>query len=275
MAARAHAAPRAAAFPIGSRATFFVLFLSLAPPAAAAPCAARGAPSFLEAGLAAGVDKVAVLDAPHGADGHHYAPAYEKYLAPLQATTPRLLEIGLGCDSWYGPGRSVALWRAYLPCAHVSVVEVDAACAARASVADVTYVLDQGDEAAMRALGAGGAPYDVIIDDGSHVMSHQQASLRALWPALAPGGAYFLEDLSTSFVDGYIDSLPTTWDVVASIQRIRLFPQAEGQRRAGVRLPSGVPRWVRDIARSVESVDCFEELCVLKKSAAASATAQF
>ncbi len=256
-----------------SVALYFSLYSALFLPAFAAPCSAPATASFLEAGLVAGVDKVAMLNSPHGPDGHFYAPAYQKYLAPLQALAPRLLEIGLGCDSHYGPGRSVALWRAYLPCAHVSVVEVDAACAARANVADVTYVLDQGDEARMRALGAGGAPYDVIIDDGSHVMSHQQASLRALWPALAPGGAYFIEDLSTSFVDGYIDALPTTWDVVAALQRIKLFPQIEGQRRAGVRLPSGVPAWVRDIARSVESVDCFEELCVLVKKGAAAAAA--
>jgi hypothetical protein len=163
----------------------------------------------------------------------------------------------------------VALWRAYLPCAHVSMVEVDAECVQRtsasASAADVTFVIDQGDEGALRRLARDTGPYDVIVDDGSHLASHQVGSLRALWPALAPGGAYFLEDLSTSFVDGYIDALPTAWEVLAAIMRLRLFPQPDGQRRAGIRLPSGVPAWVRGIAAGVESVDCFEELCVLVK----------
>lgn len=255
-----------------------LLLLSLCA-AAAAPgqepppqghCATPGAPSFLAAGLAIGVDKVTQLAAPHGPDGHFYGPAYAKYLSPLQnRSASRLLEIGLGCDSWYGPGRSVALWRAYLPCAHVSVIEVDAACAQRTNTADVTYVLDQGNEAALRQLAATTAPYDAVIDDGSHLASHQVGSLRALWPAVAPGGAYFLEDLSTSFVDGYIDALPTAWEVLAAIMRLRLFPQPEGQRRAGIGLSSGVPPWVRDVAASVESVDCFEELCVLVKKGGA------
>lgn len=69
---------------------------------AAGGCATPGAPSFYAAGLAAGVDKVALLPSPHGPDGHFYAPAYAKYLTPLQnRSASRLLEIGLGCDSWY------------------------------------------------------------------------------------------------------------------------------------------------------------------------------
>lgn len=233
------------------------------------PCATLGAPSFYAAALAAGVDKVTLLPSPHGPDGHYYAPAYSKYLTPLQnRSSSRLLEIGLGCDSWYGPGRSVALWRVFLPCAHVSVIEIDAECVQRASVADMSFVMDQGNEGALRDLARDTPPYDVIIDDGSHIASHQVGSLRALWPALAPGGAYFLEDLSTSFVDGYIDSLPTAWEVLVAVMRIKMFPQPDGQKRAGIKIPSGVPPWVRNLAASVESVDCFEELCVLVKKGA-------
>ena len=236
---------------------------------AAGGCATPGAPSFYAAGLAAGVDKVALLPSPHGPDGHFYAPAYAKYLTPLQnRSASRLLEIGLGCDSWYGPGHSVVLWRSFLPCAHISIIEVDAECVRRSSAADLSFVMDQGNEEALRQLARDTAPYDVIIDDGSHLASHQVGSLRALWPALAPGGAYFLEDLSTSFVDGYIDSLPTAWEVLVSVMRVRMFPQPDGQRRAGMRLPSGVPPWVRELAAAVESVDCFEELCVLVKKGA-------
>ena len=142
---------------------------------------------------------------------------------------------------------------------------MDAECLARASTADLSFAMDQGDPASLARLARDTEPYDVIIDDGSHKMSHQVNSLRALWPAVRPGGAYVLEDLSTSFVDNYIDSLPTAWEVVAAVMRLRLHPQPDGQRRAGIRIPAGAPAFVRDIAASVESVDCFEELCVLVK----------
>jgi len=37
---------------------------------------------------------------------------------------------------------------------------------------------------------------DLIIDDASHALAHQLASLEALWPKLAPGGIYIVEDLT-------------------------------------------------------------------------------
>ena len=37
---------------------------------------------------------------------------------------------------------------------------------------------------------------DLIIDDAAHVLAHQVAALEALWPKLAPGGIYIVEDLT-------------------------------------------------------------------------------
>ena len=39
---------------------------------------------------------------------------------------------------------------------------------------------------------------DLIIDDGSHVISHQQISLGFLFKYLKKGGQYWIEDLHTS-----------------------------------------------------------------------------
>ena len=33
----------------------------------------------------------------------------------------------------------------------------------------------------------------MIVDDGSHVPEHQQATLEGLWSALKPGGVYIIE----------------------------------------------------------------------------------
>ena len=42
---------------------------------------------------------------------------------------------------------------------------------------------------------------DVIIDDGSHVGRMQLEAFRSLWPHLAPGGVYIVEDLMFAYIE--------------------------------------------------------------------------
>jgi len=64
---------------------------------------------------------------------------------------------------------------------------------------------DQSDCQFLAALArnfSGAAQLDIIIDDGSHVPSHQLRSLEALFfSALKPGGLYIVEDVETSYWD--------------------------------------------------------------------------
>lgn len=46
-------------------------------------------------------------------------------------------------------------------------------------------------------------PFDVVIDDGGHLWGQQLVSLIHLWPAVAPGGLYVVEDLHTSYHETY------------------------------------------------------------------------
>jgi len=47
-----------------------------------------------------------------------------------------------------------------------------------------------------------GQQFDLIIDDGSHVLQHQQAAVEQLWPLLRPGGVFVLEDIQSE-LDAY------------------------------------------------------------------------
>ncbi len=42
----------------------------------------------------------------------------------------------------------------------------------------------------------GCSAFDAIVDDGSHRWEDQLTTLGNLWPFLAPGGLYFIEDVS-------------------------------------------------------------------------------
>ena len=134
---------------------------------------------------------------------HNFGDTYERYLSRFRARPLTMLEIGLGCKMPAGPGRSIPLWRRYVPCARLHVLEFDGDCAEpfRAALEGL-YIGDQSSAAVLdAALHGPGVPYDVVVDDGSHMSPHQIASFSRLFPALAPGGVYFIEDLHCGFDD--------------------------------------------------------------------------
>lgn len=47
----------------------------------------------------------------------------------------------------------------------------------------------------------GETPLDVVIDDGSHEPGHQLKTMVKLFPRVAPGGFYVIEDIETSYWD--------------------------------------------------------------------------
>lgn len=56
--------------------------------------------------------------------------------------------------------------------------------------------------------------FDLIIDDGSHRNTDQIAAFERLWPLVAPGGWYVIEDLHTSLPYTYAKQAPNQWNDV-------------------------------------------------------------
>lgn len=152
-----------------------------------------------------GSDKGTV--APTGFPPHNYTDVYAAYLAPLRKEPITLLEVGLGVDgpNWHAEiawgrnaqgGASLRMWYRYLPHARLFGLDINPA-----AVLDNdrirTGVVDQSkpDQITGFLAEAGMERLDVIIDDGSHRPDHQQITLGTLFPYLAPGGLYFIEDL--------------------------------------------------------------------------------
>jgi hypothetical protein len=147
----------------------------------------------------AGTDKVTL---------HNYERIYEMWLAPWRHEAVNFLEIGLGCDMNYGPGKSLMLWEEYFTHrnARVSFLELDGVCVKNHDIKlrnGTIFVGSQEDESLLRNIAAEGhafGGYDVIVDDGGHTMKQQLTSLRVLWPAVSSGGLYVIEDLQTSYM---------------------------------------------------------------------------
>lgn len=47
-------------------------------------------------------------------------------------------------------------------------------------------------------------PFDLIVDDASHRPTDQIFTFTVMWPHVAPGGFYAIEDLQTSFIPEYV-----------------------------------------------------------------------
>jgi hypothetical protein len=130
---------------------------------------------------------------------HAYADAYERHFAHLRHRPIRLLEIGVGgyADPKLG-GESLRMWKEFFPLASIVGMDLyDKSSLAEDRIAIVQG--DQSDAAFLDDVAARFGPFDIVIDDGSHVSAHVIASFGTLFRHLADDGIYAIEDLQTSY----------------------------------------------------------------------------
>jgi len=134
-------------------------------------------------------------------DRHHFEQYYSRWLEPYRTKSDaKLLELGAA------GGRSLELWNNFLEGAGARILglaygryteDLDTKVSSELPKVGVVYG-DQSEERTMDQLRARG-PWDVIIDDASHVPEHVVFSLYSLWDSVKPGGMYVIEDLETSY----------------------------------------------------------------------------
>lgn len=151
---------------------------------------------------------------------HQYLSLYSELLSPYGDRPFRMLEIGTGGDADpLAGGASAFLWADALPTA--SIVMVDLNPKTFPMPPSVTFVqADQSDPEQMRALARQHGPFDIIIDDGSHLNSHVLSTFTVLFPHLTPRGHYVIEDTQTSFLDAYGGSVAADAPTMASLMRM-------------------------------------------------------
>jgi hypothetical protein len=138
---------------------------------------------------------------------HHYLSLYERYFGPYRngftdvaGRRPlRFLEIGVS------HGGSGTFWRRFFgPDATIYGIDIDPRCALLDGNAGVKIRIgSQADPSFLKSVVEEMGGVDVVLDDGSHVASHQRASLDTLFPMLSIGGLYMIEDCQTAYWPGY------------------------------------------------------------------------
>ena len=105
-----------------------------------------------------------------------------------------MLEIGVS------RGGSLQMWQRFLgPMATLVGIDIDASCAKHEDDNIFVRIGDQSDKSFLQSVSQEFGPPDIVIDDGSHVMSHINATFEYFYPRLPKNGIYIVEDLHTAY----------------------------------------------------------------------------
>jgi hypothetical protein len=131
-------------------------------------------------------------------DRHDYASTYESLLRgrpSFREGRVAVLEIGIWDPR--NPGASARMWRHFLgPDALLYGLDVNPDCLVlREECGMHVDLVNQSDPEGLALWSTGKPAFDLVVDDGSHIAHHQRVALEMLWPKVAAGGYYAIEDL--------------------------------------------------------------------------------
>lgn len=162
------------------------------------------------------VDELTALADKYGTDkgsnAHNFTPFYNKHLNLHREEFKKVVEIGV----W--KGESLSMWKDYFANAIIIGCDIEDKSMYKSERIS-TFLLDQSSKIQLERFDlANGA--DLIIDDGSHFMDHQQMTLPSMFKKLKSGGYYILEDLHSSYLEDWCKYYPknTTIDYILKIK---------------------------------------------------------
>jgi hypothetical protein len=127
---------------------------------------------------------------------HPYTAVYDTFLRPFQSHEAlKFGEVGVL------NGASVKMWREYFPFAAIHGFDISTTCLSKLSdIHNVTgHLVDAGESTGLRdALQeacADGKKFDILLEDASHMLSHQLIFLREAVNYVRPGGLLIIEDI--------------------------------------------------------------------------------
>ncbi|MER6912308.1 hypothetical protein ABT354_11605 [Streptomyces sp. NPDC000594] len=134
---------------------------------------------------------------------HWFTPHYDRHFAPYRDEEVRVLEIGIGGyrhPQW--GGGSLRMWKHFF---HRGLIHgLDIVDKSHADEQRITTLIgDQNDPDRLAEIAAEYGPFDIVIDDGSHINEHVRTSFHALFPHVRTGGLYVIEDLWTAYWPGF------------------------------------------------------------------------
>ena len=122
-----------------------------------------------------------------------HSKLYDTLFASFRDQPICLLEIGIN------RGGSIPVWEQYFPNAKLLMVDINPISLLRTTDRTKIELVDQSDAEALKNYADNNGPFNIIIDDGSHLTGDQIITFETLWPYILPGGVFVIEDTLTSY----------------------------------------------------------------------------
>jgi hypothetical protein len=183
----------------------------------------------------------------------HYFPIYERHFKDFVNRPVTFLEIGCGL------GGSLQMWKQYFgPHARIIGVDINPECKEFEEDQIEIYIGPQQDSQFLQSIiNEVGIP-DVVLDDGSHMMSHVVATFQFLYPKMLKNGIYLVEDLHTAYWEEYEGGLrkPSTFIELCK----SLIDELNAEHTRGALPPS-------EFTKSTMSMHFYDSLVVFERGA--------
>jgi hypothetical protein len=128
---------------------------------------------------------------------HNYCVKYEKYLPFERYNKLNIMEIGV-LD-----GNSLKTWKDFYYRSQILGIDINPDCAQYQEDRISIEIGSQADDKFLSNIKSHYGPFDMILDDGSHMNEHVIYSFEHLWDSIKPGGVYVVEDVCTSYFPYY------------------------------------------------------------------------
>ncbi|WP_426509751.1 class I SAM-dependent methyltransferase [Dactylosporangium sp. McL0621] len=194
---------------------------------------------------------------------HWFTPHYQRHFSELRDEPVRLLEIGIGgYEQPHLGGGSLRTWKRYFRRGLIYGLDIfDKSAHDEPRI--TTLRGDQSDPAYLREMAERYGPFDIIVDDGSHISGHVLVSLRTLLPYVRPGGYYVVEDLMFSYFQGFGGSPTDLNSPDTSVGFLKTL--ADGLHYED--RPGLDPAQARYFDRNIGAVHFYRGVAVIEKSA--------
>jgi hypothetical protein len=141
-------------------------------------------------------------------DKHHtyknvsYLDIYQRYMGNKRLNINVFVEIGVK------DGASLRMWKEYFPNATIYGIDIDPRCKSFEEDRIEIIIGDQNNEPFLKSLqDKFKNNIDILLDDGSHITSHQIITYKYLYPCVKNQGLFIIEDLANSYEECGINEL--------------------------------------------------------------------